>query len=293
MKRAAPLLGALLLGCGSAEPPQAPVVVYAAVEDGERLAAMLEGFTSATEIPVDIRSGTAVEHVDAMIAKTGDPADAVITDDLVEIWRAADRGALRPIRSAALGGHHESLRDPDFLWFVHEIRPIAIVGKANASPGEVSFEDLGNPPFKDRLCLSSSALVNNRVLLANLIERNGRRQAERLVRRWVRNLAEPPFSDEATLRAAIQTGACDYGIASNSLTGFGEWDEVPAPRAYAATVVGIGRHAVNPDEAQALADWMLRNASVRIRPDSALPNAAIAGWRDEEVRMLAERAGYR
>ena len=293
MNRMVALLGALLLGCSPAEPPHTPVVVYAAVEDGERLAVMLEKFTDATEIPVDIRSGTAVEHVDAMIAKIGDPADVVIAHDLVEIWRAADRGALRPIRSAALGHHHESPRDPDLLWFVHEIRPIAVARKANASPRMVGLEELGSPAFENRLCLSSSALVDNRVLLANLIERHGEQQAERLVRRWVRNLAEPPFADEASLRAAIQSGACDYGIVSNPHTVFGDWDKVPAPRAYAATAVGIGRHAVNSDAAQALADWMLRNASVRIPSYAALPNASIAGWRDEEARLLAERAGYR
>jgi iron(III) transport system substrate-binding protein len=293
VKRVAALLGALLLGCSPSEPPRAPVVVFAAVEDGERLAVTLEKFTNATDIPVDIRSGTAVEHVDAMIAKTGEPADVVIADDLVEMWRAADRGALRPIRSAALGSHHESLRDADLLWFVHEIRPIAVARRAYASPRMVSFEDLGSESFKDRLCLSSSSVVNNRVLLANLIERNGERWAERLVRRWIRNLAEPPFEDEASLRAAIQSGACDYGIVSNPHTVFGNWDKVPAPRAYAATAVGVGRHAVHTEAAQVLADWMLRNASVRIPSNEALPPASIAGWRDEEVRLLAERAGYR
>lgn len=293
MRRIAPLLCALVLGCSPPPPSPSPVVIHSAVEDDERLAAMLGEFTDATGIPVEIRQANAAEHVDAMIAKTGNPADVLITDDLVQIWRAADRGVLRPIRSAALGEHHPSLRDPDSLWFVHDIRPMAVARTGDTAPWMVSFEELGGPSFKGRLCLSSSALVNNRVVLANLIERRGEREAERLVRRWVRNLAQPPYADETRLRDAIRTGACDYGIVSNSHTVFGNWDKMSAPHAFAATAVGVGRHAARPDAAQALADWMLRNASVRVPSYAALPHAGIPGWRDEEARLLAERAGYR
>lgn len=293
MRRTALLLCALLLGCSPPEPPPAPLVIYAAVEDAGRLATMLDEFTRATGIPVDVRPGNAAGHVDAMIAKSGDPADALITDDIVEIWRAADRGALRPIRSAALAEHHASLRDPDALWFVNEIRPVGIVRTGDTEPWMVSLEELGSPAFAGRLCLSSPTLVNNRVLLAHLIERIGEREAERLVRRWVRNLAQPAYEDEASLRAAVRSGTCDYGIVSNPHTVFGNWDKTPAPRAYAATAVGVGRHAASPEAAQALADWVLRNASVRVPSYADLPHSSIAGWRDEEARLLAERAGYR
>lgn len=292
MRRIAPLLCALLLGCGAPEPPPEPLVIYAAVEDGERLTAMLDDFAAATGIPVDVRPGASTDHVDAMIAKTGDPADVLITDDVVEIWRAADRGALRPIRSAALSEHHASLRDPDALWFVHEIRPLAVARSDDAEPWLVNFAELGTPSFAGRLCLSAPELVANRMLLANLIERMGNREAERLVRRWVRNLAQPPYAEEALLREAIRSGACDYGIVSNAHTVVGDWENL-APQAYAATALGVGRHAASPEAAQALADWVLRDASVRIPSDADLPHAGIAGWRDEEVRLLAERAGYR
>lgn len=292
MRRVALLFCALLVGCSAPELPPEPLVVYAAVEDGERLAATLGEFTSATDIHVDLRQGGATEHVDAMIAKTGDPADVLITDDVVEIWRAADRGALRPIASAAMSEHHASLRDPDALWFVNEVRPLAVARAGDAAPWLVSFEELGGPSYAGRLCLSSPELVTNRALIANLIEQIGVREAERLVRRWVRNLAQPPYADEASLRAAVRSGACDYGIVSNPHTVFGNWEKAP-PQAYGATALGVGRHAASPEAAQALADWMLRHASVRIPSYAALPHAGIAGWRDEEVRLLAERAGYR
>ena len=292
MKRSIPLLCALLFGCSTPEPPPEPLVIFAAVDDSEQLVSMLDEFAVATGIPVDIRPGAAAEHVDTMIAKTGDPVDVLIVDDVIEIWRAADRGALRPIASAAMREHHASLHDPDGLWFVNEIRPLAVARAGDATPWLVSFEELGGPSFAGRLCLSSSTLVTNRVLVANLIERDGVREAERLVRRWVRNLAQPPYADETSLRAAIRSGDCDYGVVSNPHTVFGNWDRT-SPQAYGATALGVGRHAASPESAQALADWVLRNASVRIPSYAALPHAGIAGWRDDEVRLLAERAGYR
>ena len=293
MKRLGQLLLLFLAGCGAPEPPPSPVTVVAGVEDRDRTTAMLKEFTLATGIPVDLRFGNSPELVDALIAKTGDPADVLISDAVADVWRAGDRGALRPVRSEALSDHHPSLRDDESLWFVHEIRPMAILHAGQTSPGQVSYEDLGQAAFSDRVCLSSSTLADNRLLLANLIDSKGNKATERLVRLWVRNLARPPFPGQAELRAALRAGDCDYGILSNPHTVFGNWARTPPPRAYAATAVGIGRHAVNAEGAQVLADWLLRNRSVRIPSYEALPRADIAGWRDEEARLLSERAGYR
>ena len=174
-----------------------------------------------------------------------------------------------------------------------DLEGLAILHAGQTTPGQVSYEDLGQAAFSGRICLSSSTLADNRLLLANLIDSNGNKVTERLVRLWVRNLARPPFSSQAELRAALRAGDCDYGIVSNAHTVFGNWDRTPPPHAYAATAVGIGRHAVNADGAQTLADWLLRNRSVRIPSYEALPHAGIAGWRDEEASLLAERAGYR
>ena len=293
MKRLGQVLFLLLAGCGAPEPPASPVAVVAAVEDRERTTTMLEEFTAATGIPVNLRFGDSRAVVDALLAKSGKPVDVLLSDTVADVWRAGDRGALRPVQSAALRDHHPALRDAESLWFVHEVRPMSILHAGRTTPGQVAYEDLGEAAFSGRVCLSSSTLADNRLLLAHLIDSKGNKATERLVRLWVRNLARPPFPSQAELRAAIHSGDCDYGIVSNPNTVFGNWSRTPAPRAYAATAVGVGRHAVNAEGAQALADWLLRNRSVRIPSYEALPRAGVAGWRDDEARLLAERAGYR
>lgn len=291
MKRVAIFCAVLLAGCSS-EPPPPPVVVYFALDDA-RIEAMFEEFTGETGIPVDLRRGSSTELVDALIEKTGDPADILVTTSIPDIWRAADRGALRPLVAAGLAQHHPSLRDPDGLWFAMEIRPHTIERASSASPSQVSYEDLGSPAFAGKVCLSTSALPGNRALLGNLIESKGVLETERLVRRWVRNLAQAPYPGERELRDAIRDGTCEFGIVSNYHTVFGNWNMTPAPHSFAATLVGVGRHAAQADAAQALAEWLLDKKSVRVPSFADLPRASLAGWRDEEARRLAERAGYR
>lgn len=286
----------MLVGCDAASPPpspsQPPLTVFLAVDDA-RIEAMLDEFGTATGTPIVVRRGAPAELADALIGKVGDPADLLITDSVADTWRAADRGALRPISSAALGQHHASLRDPDSLWYVLEIRPHAIVHTGRAQPSRVSYEDLGTAEFSGRLCVSSSSLPSNRALLANLIESKGALETERLVRRWVRNLAQAPYPTAEELRSAVQAGDCEFGIAGNPHTVFGDWSLSPVPHSFEATAVGVGRHAPHPEAAQALADWLLVNKSIRVPAFAELPRAGVAGWRDEEALLLAERAGYR
>jgi iron(III) transport system substrate-binding protein len=271
--------------------------VLVAVEAEELLAGDFDRFSAETGIPVEVTAGDSAALADRLIDKSGGPADVIITSNAAEIWRAADRGALRPIRSAALETQPPFLRDPDGYWGALSVRWHTIYHNEEAGPPALHVRDLGEPDFAGRLCLSSSRLAMNRSLLAYLIEADGALEAERLVRRWVRNLAYPPFGSELELLEALRDGRCMYGIAS--------WDEaeiltgvlpiVSEPPTLEITAVGVNRHAAHPDAAQKLADWLLRHREPRIpSADRPAPLAVhIAGWRDEEAGLLAERAGYR
>jgi ABC-type Fe3+ transport system substrate-binding protein len=70
---------------------------------------------------------------------------------------------------------------------------------------------------------------------------------------------------------------------------------VSEPWTLEIAAVGVNRHAAHPDAAQKLADWLLRHREPW-KPSAekpAPPAVHIAGWRDAEARLLAERAGYR
>ena len=66
----------------------------------------------------------------------------------------------------------------------------------------------------------------------------------------------------------------------------------PLPKYFNVRALGVARHAQNPDAAQALVDWIMVNVPLDIADDSGKSSARI-GWLDEDVGLLAERAGYR
>jgi len=287
------LLAALLLAACDARPPSPPLIVFVAGLEQDRLTQMLDEFSAETGIPLTVRTGASAELTDRLINSPAEHADILITDDLADALRAAERGALRPLQSDVAAATHPSLRDPDGLWVAFEIWPRWIQHFSDTWPVNPSYEDLGTDAFSGRLCLSSASLPGNRALLAHLIEANGALSTERLVRRWVRNLKEAPYATDAELRAAVRSGVCEYAIVSTAFHLAGNWRLTSGPYSYDATAIGIGRHAAQPELAHELVDWVLDNKTVPIPGNSELPAAAVAGWRDEEARLLAERAGYR
>ncbi len=289
----AALAVSILVACES-KAPSRPVVVYATSEDDAFLLTWFAEFTDETGIPVTVNYGDSSANTDAVIANTGSPpADVLLTNNVADIWRAADEGALRPIRSEHLPGIPEYLRDPDGQWAALKVRYAAIgvaPGLAGASPG--NYAELADPKLFGQICLSSSALAVNRSLIAMLIQELGVRPAERIVRGWVRNLAFSPFSTEVELQAAIESGSCNYGIFSMAPEARNE--KAAENKQYYVDIDGIGvaRHAQHPESAHILVDWMLKEKTIKDLAWSIGKNVGIAGWRDEEARLLVERAGY-
>ena len=296
MKRLVALVLACMAGCNSAQPPPA-IEVLASSRLEEPLAGYLEDFTAETGIPVAVSWGESGEQVDGLTDKSGGPVDVIVTDNAADIWRAADRGALRPIESPALARQPAHVRDPDGYWGMLEVRPHAIYHHGQTRPIVASVQELGNADFAGRICLSSSRLAVNRSLIAYLIDANGVRETERLVRRWVRNLSHPPFPSEAQLLEAVGDGSCEYGIAGWGTSGTvsGATPFLSQPETVDISAVGVNRHAVQAESAQDLVDWLLRERAMRLPspPETLPPAVRLAGWNDEEARLLAERAGYR
>ena len=278
-----------LTGCGKSPPQQ--VVVYVPTDFEERANSWLPG----SGLAVTVVAGDSTANTDKVIGKQDSPrADVLITSNAIDIWRAADVGALRPIQGDALARVPPQLKDPDSSWAAFGYRRLVIGVARDADRPLVSgFRDLGAQGLAGKLCLSSFALPANRALVGMLIEDLGIKPAERLVRSWVRNLALAPFASEAELQAALERGDCDFGIVSELPDGSSISTVLPRPTYLQIEGVGISRHAANADAAQQLVDWMLSDYEPDELDESVVQNAGVAGWRDEEARLLAERAGYR
>ena len=291
------LLLFLLVACGD-QPEPGHVVVYA--HEGareQRIEELLAEFTAETGTLVTLKFGASGELTDTIIGKRDAPrADVLLTAGAADIWRAADNGALRPLADETLAAVPDVLRDPDGYWIAARAdSPAVAVADSALTFALDGLADLGGTEFKGRLCLSSSVLPRNRALLAALIESTDNKTAERLVRAWMRNLALPPFASNARLAAALRDGSCELGIAGSSrdleqLPRF--WPETE-PRPLYIEGIGVARHATDVEAAQRLVAWIAGHQDKRVYDNARYVHAAVAGWRDEEARLLAERAGYR
>ncbi|MCP4300781.1 MAG: extracellular solute-binding protein [Gammaproteobacteria bacterium] len=289
------VLGVVALAACDSVPRGEPVLVYAPAASEATLVEWFSDFTDETGISVTVKFGDSFTNTENVISNKGSPpADVLLTSNVADIWRAADEGALRPIQAAAMDAVPLVLKDPDGLWVALDVRYAGIGASSHAKgarPGD--YSDLANPELRGKLCLSSSALPVNRSLIAMLIEDLGVKPAERMVRAWVRNLALPPFATETELVAALQSGTCHYGIFSSSINSSGISFVGPDPVYIDIEGIGVARHARYPDSAHSLVDWMLAEKSLREPVSSNGKNTGLAGWRDKDATLLAERAAYR
>lgn len=282
----------MLAACESASPPP-PIAVYLYGDESTPLVAELHAFALETGQPVELHFGPSGALTEDVIAnRESPPADILMTSNVADIWRAAEKGALRPINAGALDAIADIQKDPDRYWVGVRVHRHLIVS-AVSTDRITSYDELGTAGYSGRLCLSSSKLAVNRSLIAYLIDARGERAAERLVRRWIRNLARAPFTGEDELIDAVRDGRCGFAIASSRgrLEGL-EVYSIP-PYFFDVSAVGIGRHTGRADAAQRFVDWLLRGHVEYFTGDLASRPVRVAGWLDDEARLLAERAGYR
>lgn len=300
-----------------------PVVVYASYADENYLPSLFSDFTRTTGIPVTVRHRAEQQIVSEVIEKRGTPpADILLTRSVHGVWQAADEGALLPLQSEKIPDVvPDWLRDPDGYWTATGFATIDVVCNAS-SPDDcdlvATFEDLGKPEFRSRLCLSAASFAVNRTLIARLIADHGVRPAEIIVRGWVANLALPPFGSEQALLQAIEAGTCAVGVVSG--LAFHQYGRPtvaaisPQPGLVDVEAAGIGRHARSPDAARELVEWLIDqeaqaaiyaagglrpvNPAVQADPfefpaSEGRRNVGIAGAFEVDAINLAERASWR
>lgn len=196
---------------------QAPeLVVYSSRHYGDEPA--VAAFTRKTGIRVRTLSGNAPEIFERLRAE-GDrsPADVLMTVDAGNLWKAADAGLLSPVDSpelvASVPAH---LRDPQGRWFGLTVRARTIMYNPRKVKAEElsTYEALGDPKWKGRLCLRPSGYIYNQSLLGTMIARAGETATEAVVGGWVANTPVLINGDTKILEA-IAAGQCDVGIANH------------------------------------------------------------------------------
>ena len=175
-------------------------------------------FEKERGLTVGLRGGTAPELFERLRSEGADtPADLLVTTDLANLWRAEEAGLLEPVTTPALQRNvPQSLREASGRWWGLSAR-IRTPMRSTERVGEdavTSYEDLGDPQFKGKLCLRTSNNEYNQSLVADRIAKHGAADTEKLLRGWMANDPQILGSDVDVLEA-IESGRCDVGLTNH------------------------------------------------------------------------------
>jgi iron(III) transport system substrate-binding protein len=161
-----------------------------------------ERFAKDTGTDLRLRGGDASELYERLKTEgKNTPADVLITVDAANLWRAKQAGLIDS-------------------WKPLTLRARTIMRSTErVKPGELTtYEGLGDPRWKGRLCLRSGTSEYNVSFVADRLAKDGRPATERMLRRWMANDPDILGSDTDVLRA-IADGDCDVGLANSYYLG--------------------------------------------------------------------------
>jgi iron(III) transport system substrate-binding protein len=280
-----------------------------------------ERFAKATGTDVRIRGGSASELYERLNSEGDDtPADVLITVDAANLWRAKEAGLLEPVHDPKLDAAvPPDLRDPDGAWYGLLLRARTIMRSTErVGPGEVTtYEGLGDPRWKGRLCLRSGTSEYNVSFVADRLAKDGRAATERMLRRWMENDPEILGSDTDVLEA-IADGDCDVGLTNHYYLEreLAEDPDFPVAPVWAdqqgrgthvnLSGLGVVRGSDRADDARALMEYLLRPGSqeVFVENNHEFPvrggtdfkrdpiEVAAAGERLDEALGLMDEVGW-
>ena len=161
-----------------------------------------EDFAKKTGTDLTIRGGDASELYERLQSEgKNTPADVLITVDAANLWRAQHAGIIDS-------------------WKPLTYRARTIMRSTErVGPNDVTtYEGLGGPRWKGKLCLRSGTSEYNVSFVADRIAKDGRSATEQMLRRWMAN--DPKiFGSDTDVLEAIKDGDCDVGLTNSYYLG--------------------------------------------------------------------------
>jgi iron(III) transport system substrate-binding protein len=161
-----------------------------------------EDFAKKSGIDLTIRGGSASELYERLRSEgSNTPADVLITVDAANLWRAREAGIIDSWKPL-------TLRARTIMRSTERTQPTDVT----------TYEGLGDPRWKGRLCLRSGTSEYNVSFVADRLAKDGREATEAMLRRWMANDPTILGSDTDVLDA-IADGDCDVGLTNSYYLG--------------------------------------------------------------------------
>jgi iron(III) transport system substrate-binding protein len=237
-----------------------------------------EDFAKRTSTDLTIRGGDASELYERLRSEgSNTPADVLITVDAANLWRAQDAGIIDS-------------------WKPLTLRARTIMRSTErVGPNDVTtYEDLGDPRWKGKLCLRSGTSEYNVSFVADHLAKDGRAATERMLRRWMAN--DPKiFGSDTDVLEAIEDGDCDVGLTNSYYLGRELADDPDFPvapvwadqdgRGTQVNLSGLGvvHWSDHPEEARELIDFLREPSQQELFAENNHEYPAVAGVKPDPV----------
>jgi iron(III) transport system substrate-binding protein len=186
--------------------------------------ALYSGFTKATGIKinrVDADDAGILARLKAEGAAS--PADVILLVDAARLYRGEVDGLFKPIQSKtlneAIAPNLRSTPEADgrISWFGFSTRARVIVyNKVKVNKEDVdTYEELGDPKNKGKLCIRSGSHPYNLSLFGAITEHLGEQKTEEWLKGVVANLARSPKGGDTDQIKAVASGECDIAVTNS------------------------------------------------------------------------------
>src|SRR5215211_4230701 len=161
-----------------------------------------EDFAKQKGIDLTIRGGSASELYERLRSEgSNTPADVLITVDAANLWRAKEAGLIDSWKPLTL-----------------RARTIMRSTERVGANDVTTYESLGDPRWKGKLCLRSGTSEYNVSFVADRLAKDGRVATERMLRSWMANDPEI-FGSDTDVLEKIADGDCDVGLTNSYYLG--------------------------------------------------------------------------
>lgn len=216
-------VAAILMAAGAAQAQEQVVNLYSARHYATD-EALYSGFTKATGIKINRVDADDAGILARLKAEgSASPADVILLVDAARLYRGEVDGLFQPIKSKVLeGAIPANLRskpeaDGGIAWFGLSTRARVIVyNKVKVNREDVdTYEELGDPKNKGKLCIRSGSHPYNLSLFGAVTEHMGEQKTEEWLKGVVANLARDPKGGDTDQIKAVASGECQIGVTNS------------------------------------------------------------------------------
>ena len=210
--------------CGGAVHAQEQVLNLYSARHYSTDEALYNDFTKTTGIKinrVDADDAGIIARLKAEGAAS--PADVILLVDAARLWRGEQDGLFLPIKSKLLeDAIPASLRaapaaDGGIPWYGFSTRArVVVYDKIKVKREDVdTYEELGDPKNKGKLCIRSGSHPYNLSLFGAVTEHLGPEKAEQWLKGMVDNMARAPKGGDTDQIKAVAAGECQIAVTNS------------------------------------------------------------------------------